>query len=302
MDSLSGYTTVTFAMVVSITTAAGQPLVGLGPFGAACCEIFEIDPLSAATSPIGNTFVPPGSYGGITDFEGHILVLGAEGVYELDATTGTISLRFPLRSLQVNSFGGFTAAPDGSALYIVDTNSTFARVDPASGQASIIASLPAPIRGLTFVDDGRLIGLRADGPASELYEIEPATGAATLLAGLALPMNSITPPSAGLAFCPDDGVLYTSWLGDLYTVDISTGAATLIGATGEPAISGLACAATPVPCPADVNGDGLLTAADLNAWVLAFNSNAPGCDQNGDGLCTPSDFTTWILNFNTGCG
>ncbi|MEO0632347.1 MAG: FG-GAP repeat protein, partial [Planctomycetota bacterium] len=55
------------------------------------------------------------------------------------------------------------------------------------------------------------------------------------------------------------------------------------------------------PCPADTNGDGLVTPADLNAWVLAFNAQAPECDQNGDGLCTPADFNAWVLNFNAGC-
>ena len=54
-------------------------------------------------------------------------------------------------------------------------------------------------------------------------------------------------------------------------------------------------------CTADVNVDGLLTPADFNAWILAFNNQSPGCDQNGDGLCTPADFNAWILNFNAGC-
>ena len=54
-------------------------------------------------------------------------------------------------------------------------------------------------------------------------------------------------------------------------------------------------------CPADANGDGVLTPADFNAWVLAFNAQAPECDQNGDSQCTPADFNAWILNFNAGC-
>lgn len=56
-----------------------------------------------------------------------------------------------------------------------------------------------------------------------------------------------------------------------------------------------------IDCPADVNGDGLVTPADFNAWILAFNNDAPECDQNGDGQCTPADFNAWILNFNAGC-
>ncbi len=54
-------------------------------------------------------------------------------------------------------------------------------------------------------------------------------------------------------------------------------------------------------CVADANGDGVLSPADFNAWVAAFNTGAPACDQNGDGLCTPSDFNAWIANFNAGC-
>ncbi|MEL6497273.1 MAG: GC-type dockerin domain-anchored protein [Planctomycetota bacterium] len=57
----------------------------------------------------------------------------------------------------------------------------------------------------------------------------------------------------------------------------------------------------PFICPADANGDGDVTPADFNAWVLAFNNQAPTCDQNDDGLCTPADFNAWVLNFNNGC-
>lgn len=56
-----------------------------------------------------------------------------------------------------------------------------------------------------------------------------------------------------------------------------------------------------VCCVADTNGDGSLSPADFNAWILAFNTQSPACDQNGDGLCTAADFNAWILNFNSGC-
>ncbi len=55
-------------------------------------------------------------------------------------------------------------------------------------------------------------------------------------------------------------------------------------------------------CLPDTNGDGMLTPADFNAWILAFNAGDPLADQNGDGLITPADFNSWILNFNAGCG
>ncbi|MEM9661782.1 MAG: GC-type dockerin domain-anchored protein [Planctomycetota bacterium] len=54
-------------------------------------------------------------------------------------------------------------------------------------------------------------------------------------------------------------------------------------------------------CPADTNGDGLVSPADFNAWIAAFNQSGPACDQNGDGQCTPADFNAWVINFKAGC-
>ena len=54
-------------------------------------------------------------------------------------------------------------------------------------------------------------------------------------------------------------------------------------------------------CLPDTNGDGILTPADFNAWVLAYNQGDIVADQNGDGSLSPADFNAWILNFNSGC-
>ncbi len=43
---------------------------------------------------------------------------------------------------------------------------------------------------------------------------------------------------------------------------------------GDPATHGVRLSASAVPCPADVNGDGLVSPTDFNAWVLNYNS---GC-------------------------
>ncbi|MEO1535988.1 MAG: GC-type dockerin domain-anchored protein [Planctomycetota bacterium] len=64
-------------------------------------------------------------------------------------------------------------------------------------------------------------------------------------------------------------------------------------------ILGVSC--SDEPCLADTNNDGEVTPADFNAWIAAFNADAPECDQNGDGLCAPDDFNAWVLNFNAGC-
>lgn len=54
-------------------------------------------------------------------------------------------------------------------------------------------------------------------------------------------------------------------------------------------------------CRGDMNGDFVLTPADLTAWINAYNNGAWLCDQNYDGLCTPSDFTAWLAHYNAGC-
>ena len=51
---------------------------------------------------------------------------------------------------------------------------------------------------------------------------------------------------------------------------------------------------------ADQNGDGLVSPADFNAWILNFNSGSLIADTNGDGLVSPADFNAWILAFNQG--
>lgn len=70
---------------------------------------------------------------------------------------------------------------------------------------------------------------------------------------------------------------------------------------GLPTISLEVTIAEDEPCRADTNGDGLVTPADFNAWIQAFNTQSAACDQNGDMLCTPADFNAWIQNFNAGC-
>ena len=51
---------------------------------------------------------------------------------------------------------------------------------------------------------------------------------------------------------------------------------------------------------ADQNGDGLLTPADFNGWILNYNARSPDADLNQDGVITPADFNGWILAYNQG--
>ncbi|GAB5497416.1 MAG: hypothetical protein Phyf2KO_24960 [Phycisphaerales bacterium] len=82
-------------------------------------------------------------------------------------------------------------------------------------------------------------------------------------------------------------------------LDVGNGFVVGIGGGALAVATGTSCGAP--TCPADTNGDGMLTPADFTAWINAFNNNLPACDQNGDGSCTPTDFTAWIANYNGGC-
>ena len=57
----------------------------------------------------------------------------------------------------------------------------------------------------------------------------------------------------------------------------------------------------PEACPADVNGDGVVSPSDFGAWVAAYNALDPSADQNGDGQVDPADFGAWVANYNAGC-
>jgi len=159
--------------------------------------------------------------------------------------------------------------------------------------ADSLSNHPGDVTTLTA-----LLALSATGdhePAWAAYEayrdgarINFASGASMLYRRSAVD-TSYTPNSAGL---PDVsmGVLGLAEL-------LSAGFVDDVLATGVPSDF---CNPAPA-CPADSNGDGMLTPADFTAWIAAFNVQSAACDQNGDGLCTPADFTAWIANYNAGC-
>ena len=113
--------------------------------------------------------------------------------------------------------------------------------------------------------------------------------------------------AAGL---PVDGstIFFTDFTGAfaVYLFGSQVGVADIAGADRAGNIDALEiCAMIVDPCDpcvlADVNGDGLVTPADFNSWILAFNNNDIAADQNCDGFVTPADFNAWVVNYNAGC-
>lgn len=54
-------------------------------------------------------------------------------------------------------------------------------------------------------------------------------------------------------------------------------------------------------CPADTNGDGVLTTADFTAWIIAYNAGDLAADANRNGTLEPADFSAWLQSWQTGC-
>lgn len=94
--------------------------------------------------------------------------------------------------------------------------------------------------------------------------------------------------------CGDDAMLTANVTAGL-TYMIAVGSETSANSTG----TGTLTLSMPNPCPADWNGDGVITSQDFFTFLVAFfNNNA---DYNHDGQTTSQDFFIFIADFFTGC-
>ena len=57
----------------------------------------------------------------------------------------------------------------------------------------------------------------------------------------------------------------------------------------------------PDPCPADINGDGVLDFFDISAFLTAFSALDPASDFNGDGQWDFFDISAFLSEFSAGC-
>ncbi|MEO1717520.1 MAG: GC-type dockerin domain-anchored protein [Planctomycetota bacterium] len=148
----------------------------------------------------------------------------------------------------------------------------------------LITQLDTSGTGLTFTD-----GVLTDIDLIINIEVEAVGAAFPPGFGLTVP-GTLTIAGDQLAF-DADGLDSTPFATDVRLILNRRGT---IDAVGSFSVGGSVCLA-------DVNGNGVADPGDFNAWILAFNTQGPGCDQNGNGLCEPGDFNAWILNFNAGC-
>lgn len=55
------------------------------------------------------------------------------------------------------------------------------------------------------------------------------------------------------------------------------------------------------PCPADINGDGVLDNGDIGAFITLFLLGDPAADLNGDGVIDNGDIGSFVTLFLSGC-
>lgn len=55
------------------------------------------------------------------------------------------------------------------------------------------------------------------------------------------------------------------------------------------------------PCPADINGDGLVDFSDYLAFLNLYDALDPAADLNGDGLVDFSDYLDFLNSYDAGC-
>ncbi len=186
-------------------------------------------------------------------------------VYQIDPVTGGV-LTIGSGTALMNSM----AKDSAGTLWAAGLHSSLIQVDPNDGHSTVIANLPADIRGLAFSPSGVLYGLRYGTPGV-LVTINTSTGAVTTVGstGLSLiqglefspggtlyaadlgkgivTLNPATgawtdangPSGQTIAFAPD-GTLYVSAGYNLVTVDLATGATTTIVSGGLSDVRGMA--------------------------------------------------------------
>jgi uncharacterized protein DUF6923 len=201
---------------------------------------------------------------GVTDtadlasFGGNLYALDQMGAkFDLINPTTAAVISSTTLGVSIAGEGGFTFDTTGNAFVSASQGATGqlfgCNVAVNNGCTAIDAfqTLTPSMDGLAVSGSGTLYGMSQSpvgDPNPRLYTINETTGATTLIGSTGKAGNNL----GGLAFDPQNGVLYSAFNGELYTVNISTGAVTAVGSIGFNDISGLAFVTTAVPEPSSV--------------------------------------------------
>ncbi|HEY2785006.1 MAG TPA: choice-of-anchor Q domain-containing protein [Fimbriiglobus sp.] len=241
----TGTTAIANATGVSIFSGSANNSIGTTEYGQSFVNgnAGLSGPLSITAAPGGDLYV--------SDEAG----LGTDAIYRLNPTTGAKTLiaaggYLNVSLLATDAAGRIVALAVGYN----NGNAVVARIDPATGQQTLISDLSNPGQGPTVgsFDAGGLVVeptgtyLITDGGNGRILRIDPATGTRTVLSS----GGSLTTPTF-LTLAPDGSLLVSNISdlnntppdGSVVRVDRTTGAQTVITSGGFGFPSALAVAA-----------------------------------------------------------
>ena len=173
VDVGSGQSTVVGDMGVVLTDIAFAQDGRL--FGLDFTTLYEIDPRTAETTPIGGHGVPGGN-ALVFAADGTLYAMGGTGtqLFEVDPASGASSALG-----DVGAYSAGDLAFVGGELYLATLAHSLVQIDlgpPATG-ASVGPFGFSDVYGLATSDDGILYGVAG----TQIFEVDPQTGAGTLL-------------------------------------------------------------------------------------------------------------------------
>lgn len=216
--------------------AAAQRLVAVD----SSRELFTLDPVTAAKTPLG--MIAPGvgspsglAYDPIADVV-FFVSSSADSLYTLDLATGTATLVGPFGDAAIVMQGFELDAGSGQLYGCSSHDGGFYTIDRTTGVATLL--------GLTGLGGSTNLGydpvsdtlFATNTSTDRLYTVDRSTGALTQVG----PLQSGSSPQ-GLAFQPSTGVLYVvdHLTDELFAIDPATGTAWLVGSTGAGNLLGL---------------------------------------------------------------
>lgn len=143
------------------------------------------------------------------------------------ATPIAMAVQAGTNTLYAWNNGGIAAGGTGGAGPFLPT-SGLVTIDPLTGAATLISTVPQPLMGALSFVGATLYGFGSGG----LYEVDTGSGAATLLGGVFDGAGAPIEPVFGADAL--GAVLYALTAEqELYTVDVATQVATLVGTLGS---------------------------------------------------------------------
>ena len=217
-------------------------------------ELFELDPTTGASTPVGSTSSGPTTPASLA-FDGsdmYTVDLGGGGLYTLNLVTGAPTL---VCSTGISGWQGLASDPtDGGQLYGITQADDLYKIDRTTCTTTRVNTTAGTVGGLItaleFDANGTLWGAEFGSPGdttenAALVTINKTTGAVTIVSQCATRpctgSDNFLDGFQGIDFA-SDGTLYGSNTNDdaLYIIDTTDGSLTFLGSNATIFVKGLA--------------------------------------------------------------